>query len=141
MLWDTSKDMLRMTAGLTHETFHLPHWEVIHVKIIPNNISFLLQSFLLLLLLGMQKGSGAEKPCYRAAGYVTCCRHKAGHLRSGPNVRFCQVFNLLTNKTIFPPHLPSFMKYVLENVWEVQRGVEKLDDDGCWYLHTQLETC
>lgn len=23
-------------------------------------------------------------------------------------------------------------KYVLENLWEVQRGVEKLDDDGCW---------
>lgn len=32
------------------------------------------------------------------------------------------------------------MKYVLENVWE-GRGVLKLDDDGCWCLHAQLETC
>jgi len=49
-----------MTAGLTHEAFHLPHWEVIsYVRIIPNNISFLLQSFLFLFPLGMQKQSGA----------------------------------------------------------------------------------
>ena len=90
----------------------------------------------------MQKGSGAEKPSYRAAGYVACCRHEDGHLRSGPNVRFLQVFNSLTNKNIFPPScLPCFMKYVLENLWKVQRGVEKLDDDGCWCLHAQLETC
>lgn len=99
--------MLRMTAGSTHEAFHLPHWEVIlYVRIIPNNTNFLLQSFLFLFPLGMKNGVGLKCLATETAGCVALCRNKAGQLRLGPNGRFLQVFNSLTDKNIPSSYLP-----------------------------------
>lgn len=47
-----------------------------------------------------KNGVGLKCLVTEAAGHVTLCRNKAGQLRLGPNGRFLQVFNSLTDKNI-----------------------------------------
>lgn len=71
-----------------------------------------------------KKGVGLKSLATETAGCVALCRNKVGLLRLGPNVRFLQVFNSLTNKNVPPSCLPCFLKkLILESFREVQRGV------------------